>query len=359
MASRVQHIDIAKGLSISLVVIFHSKLTYFFPGIIEPTSLFRMPLFFFLSGVFFSWSQPPKSFLIKKSEALLKPYYFVLLLLSFIHFIFDGRHLIWELKGIIYGNGLMLQWVPMWFLTHLFIVYCFSYFLYRYLRFYTFGVAPTAIILVIFMAVGIYGIDYFLHREISILYYEITLLGLPFSLDILLISIVYFILGRLLKDSIVNFTPLLPLVFLSLAAFVLTCHFTEAHIDLNKRIYNQPLFSTIGALTGIYIILSISYLLSKTRFAKLIPLLLGRSSLYILIFHWPIIGGSYGFLSSGVSSENVLLGLAFLSFALGISVPLVAKNIIERNDVLSLGFLPFSSNPLVQRICAGRPQAPH
>jgi len=51
MNNRVEHIDIAKGISIILVALFHSKLKLFAPDIINSMGLFRLPLFFFLSGV--------------------------------------------------------------------------------------------------------------------------------------------------------------------------------------------------------------------------------------------------------------------------------------------------------------------
>jgi len=50
---RVEHIDIARGISITLVAMFHSHLKFSIPEVIEPMSLFRMPLFLVLSGVFF------------------------------------------------------------------------------------------------------------------------------------------------------------------------------------------------------------------------------------------------------------------------------------------------------------------
>ncbi|WP_081365719.1 acyltransferase family protein [Alteromonas mediterranea] len=50
---RAKHIDIAKGISITLVVLLHSQLAPYIYFITEPLSLVRMPLFFFLSGFFF------------------------------------------------------------------------------------------------------------------------------------------------------------------------------------------------------------------------------------------------------------------------------------------------------------------
>jgi fucose 4-O-acetylase-like acetyltransferase len=62
MDGRVKHIDIAKGISIFLVAMAHgtpvfvplvsSKVIFYYQEVIGPISLFRLPLFFFLSGIF-------------------------------------------------------------------------------------------------------------------------------------------------------------------------------------------------------------------------------------------------------------------------------------------------------------------
>jgi fucose 4-O-acetylase-like acetyltransferase len=76
MVDRVKHIDIAKGISITLVAMFHGQLRFFFPEIIEPMALFRLPLFFLLSGVFFSWAASPKDFFNKKIRGYVKAIFY-------------------------------------------------------------------------------------------------------------------------------------------------------------------------------------------------------------------------------------------------------------------------------------------
>ena len=349
MMNRVKHIDIAKGISISLVAMFHGQLKYFFPEIIEPMALFRMPLFFLLSGVFFSWAASPKDFLIKKSEAMLKPYFTILLLLLFIDFVSGDRDIAWQLKGILYGNGdtISWSWRPLWFLTHLFVVYCFSYILFRIVDFSEFSPITLSVILFLFMVLGSVGLDYFWYLEVQVFYQTLEFPGLPFSLDIILITCGYFILGRLLKFKIINFYPNLWTFILSIVIFLIISQFTNAHIDLNKRVYEYPIFATLGAISGVYIIVSLSYFISKSYWLSFIPLSLGKASIYILIFHSVINHKSYTFFSSGVDDENTLIYLSFFSFGLSIFIPLMIKWVVENNDVLSLAFLPFKSNKLI------------
>ncbi len=275
MKGRVEHIDIAKGISITLVAMFHSKLRVYFPETIDSMSLFRMPLFFLLSGIFFSWSDSPKGFLLKKSEALLKPYFSVLLMLFLTSVIAGEQNLLSQLGGIFYGNADTIRWFPMWFLTHLFAVYVFSYVLFRYS--FLSNLRPFSIVsvMVLFLAVGTVWIDYFWNKEIGLFSISSTLPGLPFSLDIVLISSAYFILGHTLKKYLINFTPNLWILSSCTAVFLLITKSTIAHIDLSYRVYDAPLYATVGALCGIYIIIAISYFIAQKHWLSFIPSQLG------------------------------------------------------------------------------------
>lgn len=349
MDGRVQHIDIAKGISIFLVAIYHSKLKVYIPEIIEPMSLFRMPLFFFLSGVFFSWLAKPQTFLTKKTEALLKPYFFTLLIILFIDAITGGDAILWRLKGIFYGNGDTIAWAPLWFLTHLFSVYVFSYILFRYCNFNVLSTRLQVIVLLCFILIGSFYIQFFWYRDIEIIGYSLQLPGLPFSIDIILITSSFFIFGNIFKDTLIHFRGNSPLFIISLILFILIFTFTDAHMDLNKRNFYNPVFSTLGAFLGIYLILSISWYIRKIGWLSFLPLRLGESSLYILIFHGFIQNKTNLFFSTVALEHIALPVIAIITVLLSVSIPLAIKWVVLRNDVLSLMFLPFKYNKLLQR----------
>lgn len=81
--NRIEYIDLAKGMCIMLVVIFH---IYSYYKISMPADYFfrafRMPLYFFLSGVFFKTYGSFGNFLKKKTNKLLIPFVFFYLTLS-------------------------------------------------------------------------------------------------------------------------------------------------------------------------------------------------------------------------------------------------------------------------------------
>ncbi len=348
MVNRIEHIDIAKGISIALVAMFHSNIKIFIPGVMEAMSLFRMPLFFFLSGVFFSWSLPPKKYILNKSESLLKPYFAVLLILLLIDFILIGDDLLWQFKGILYGNGDTIEWTPLWFLTHLFLVYLTVYFSFRFLRFESASMVFKCILLLIIMFVGSSYIDYFWYRDLEMFGRIVSIPGLPFSLDLILITSVYFTCGYLLKSKLIVFSPNIYLVILFLIVFLYVCIFTDSHINFNIRIYENPLFATLGAVSGIYIIISMSSMIAKSKVLSVIPLRLGEASLYILIFHSYIQNTFYSYFSVNFVEVEGLLLVAIISCVLSITLPLIIKWFVLRNDFLALVFIPFKSNKLLQ-----------
>jgi len=363
MGGRVKHIDIAKGISIFFVSLFHSqpifygalahsKLGSYFQAVIEPMSLFRLPLFFFLSGVFFTWTVSPKIFLAKISEALLKPYFSVLLLVFAISIVLGGDGLWWQLAGIFYGNGDTITWfwIPLWFLPHLFVVYLFSYILFRCFKFYQLPPGPTALVLLIFTVIGVFCIQLFWQLDIQVLGRSIQLPGLPFSLDIILITSVCFISGHILKTRLIQFSPNLQILIPLAVLLVLIAVFTDAHIDLNKRIYKDPFFATLGAVCGIYVVISIAWFISKGKWLSYVLLRMGEASLYILIFHFFIQRISYSILSAFVTDKAALFVIGVISLGLSVSIPLLIKWVVVRSDILSLAFLPFESNKSLQRI---------
>ena len=348
MTNRISHIDIAKGISIALVAMFHSKLKLIVPEIIEPMSLFRLPLFFFLSGVFFSTSINPKLFVIKKSEALLKPYFSVLILVLIYSFYLNQEHLMWQLEGILYGNGDTIKWIPMWFLPHLFAVFCFNYLLFRYVGFDKLPYIMKWACLLVFLTIGISNIDIFWHINIPVISRSVELPGLPFSMDIILITSVFFIAGNILKEKVITFIPNILLLSSSVIVFLCIIFFTTSHINLNDRVYEAPVFATLGAICGIYIIMCVSHSMAGFRTIGNMFIALGGSSLYILIFHSFFGGKTHDLLGEYLTDKSGMFLLSFIAFILSISLPLTIKWAVNNNSYLALFFLPFESNKLLQ-----------
>ncbi len=359
MPNRIGHIDIAKGISIILVALFHSNLSSYFPQIIGPMALFRLPLFFFLSGVFFKSTMAPNVFFWKKFDALLKPYFATLIVVSIISTLYGGGVYLGQLKGLVYGNGSTINWLwlPMWFLPHLFAVYCFVYLIFRYTPFQNSSSIIRYGVLFVMITVGSYFIDLFWQLDITLFGKTRQLPGLPFSTDIIFISSFFFAMGALMKQKVVSFRPNPYWLMFSLVLFFFIASETEAYIDLNARYYNLPIIATIGAACGIYMILTISFHIDSLP--KLFPikkalLAFGSSSLFILIFHFYIYYNIYEVLYRlGGSEPNFILTI--LAFLTSITAPLMIRGLISKSEILSLFYFPMQSNSLAKRMLQNMP----
>ncbi len=345
MKDRYLHIDIAKGISICLVATFHGQLGNFYPSIIEPMGLFRMPLFFLLSGVFFSWRAEPHHFFTKKFDSLLKPYFVVLFSLLFIDIIFFDEYIGFRWIKILYANGPIIEWTPLWFLSHLFLLYCFSYILFRYLKFYQWSTSIKYFYLLSSIIIGSIFIDSFwvkgISKEISVSGDNLYLPGLPFSLDIILVTSVFFILGIMLSSSLRSFKPSLLLIFLSITVFYFI-QTTPAKVNFNHRMFSYPLLSTLGAISGIYIVMSISYFIQRFKNISQFLSLCGKSSLFILIFH-PIIGQETNNLMINIfKPEDSSVIFALIALISSIIVPIYLKTVAEKFNFLSMMLLPIA-----------------
>ena len=358
--NRVKHIDIAKGISITLVVLLHSQLAPYIYFLTEPLSLVRMPLFFFLSGLFFSTSLRPTIFTLQKADSLLKPYATVLTIaLLCSYFFFNDGNLLRSLAYVAYGNGLTLErslgwsWVPLWFLPHLFLVYLFCYLLQKYLKYNVLSTHLKFVIVISLVVLGNVSIDMFMEKEFTFLGISIVLPGLPLSADILFLTSSFFLAGALLKRYIVTFKFNIYLTFICLLLFVSISEFTNANILLNARVFTSPFLAVIAALCGIYIILTISLIISKRSWLSYVPSTFGSASLYILLFHSIIDNTVYRELSLENEGIGVSVTKATVAFFLSLVLPLFFKRVIEKNIVLSLGFVAFKNNRLLQHRARG------
>ncbi len=352
MNKRIKHIDVAKGISIILVAMFHSGINFFFPEIILPMGLFRMPLFFFLSGIFFSFTPSTKEFLSKKSEALLKPYFSVLIAVFIANTLLQSGDNSLQIEGILYGNGVTIKsffWLQLWFLPHLFSVYCFSYVLYRMTIFGELSQNRKWIFLLILLFLGTIDSDIFYNQQIVVLNQPINLPGLPFSTDLIPITSVYFLAGHLLRKRIINFSPNTFYLILAIVIFIGIIIYSGASTDLNNRIYEPPLLATVAAISGIYTILYISSIICHFKRVERVFLAFGGASLYILIFHACIGGIMLQYILKNIEEQNIQILLSTIAFILSISLPLVIKAIVIRSNFLALFFLPFKTNKLLHK----------
>ena len=203
LQKRVPYVDIAKGIGIILVVMGHNDFALISPFAHKLIYSFHMPMFFFMSGMFFKSDMPFLNFFKNRFHRVLKPFLAILLLIFFaslsfskISFLMAGRRLI----KAMYGSGYYIDWVQLWFLPHLFAVSLFAYFFFKVVK----RMHPQWlqwIMLVVIYFAGVLSMKLFWPFELNLLGRVLTLHGLPYGLDMVAVSSFFFILGYELNQG--------------------------------------------------------------------------------------------------------------------------------------------------------------
>lgn len=298
MKERIEFIDTAKGICIILVVFFHVKevldCDYYLDDLF---SSFRLPLYFFLSGLFFKDYGSFKSFLRKKTNNLLIPFLFFyitcsVLLPNLLHICFDRQFntvLGWpSLWAFIYPCA--FPNIPIWFLWCLFLMnilfWTIQYIVYRY--------SPhneAILIAVSCLIIGIMGY-HFMDADMTNYGNILTaLLNIPFFCIGYLFKKFEFIsrLQRLSGREVLFYS-----ILLSSILFYLT-------IVLS---YKSSLTYYISGITGTLVILLLSYYSGRIPYVSY----LGRFSIIVLVTHGMIMWSTnrlYPFFADLTNSADI------------------------------------------------------
>jgi len=340
MPKRIAYLDIARGIGILLVVLGHNDLGALSPFLHRLIYSFHIPLFFFLSGYFLNTSLPFPDFLRKRFHGVLKPYLFTIFLIYFASVSFEKMGfetaLVRILKSL-YGSINYIDWGQLWFLPHLFVVslYAFAFIsIANRLRncWVTWGMLlATLVVSFLFLhtfypfSIALFGSDYEVY-------------GLPFSLDVVLLSGFFFLLGKEVRQltSETSFDNPLLLIGAGLALVVLNYVFPH-RVDIAVRVYESLLVNTAEALLGILFVLALARQIElRTHGLATVLNYLGNLSLIILIFHLPVQafwGGKVMALTNNLTL-SILIG-----FIMGVAGSiLIYELFIRYNPVASFWF---------------------
>jgi hypothetical protein len=344
---RVQHIDIAKGISIVLVAMNHSKISDFLPALIDALGLLRMPLFFFLAGIFISSKSSVIAFVTRKCGILLKPYFVTLLISASVALFFpfkDGKFKS-DIIGIFYGVGDSISWTSLWFLTHLFVLTIVGYLIIRLYRF-----EQRSVFANVCFFIGLIALSYLVSNQltlvkINVFGFDEPIRGLPFSIDLLPFSLIFFLGGYVLRKQVINIELSWAYFVLAGFLFFIICFFTTTDFNLNERIITKPLLVVVAGFLGIYLVLSVSLIMNRNIIMTRICLFFGVASLYILIFHGALLFYVNYYLTRilhhlAIESTQLLnIAIATVTFTLSVSIP----PLIKKTKLLDTFLVPTKS----------------
>ncbi len=276
MKTRIDSIDTAKGLTLLFVIYLHISACY--GGHPYPDSdfgiaisTFFMPVFFILSGLFFSAKNDFIPWLKKKTKRLLIPYCFFYILTFLVSF------LVVRILGVETKNG--FAW------SNIFIVF----------RADVFSNSTIWFLLALFWSsLFLYLIVKFLHSKWSQLLIVVLLfcfgwtcnaftINIPLYFDSAMSMLPFLYLGYLLKS--IDFVKYIEgqgkiLLVLGLLLMMINLFTAEGTSLVNNRI-GDPAHYFFGALVGSFSIIFICAFLNKIPVATFI----GRNSLTVLCIH--------------------------------------------------------------------------
>ena len=344
--ARLPTIDIAKGIGILLIVLGHDAgFGRYFPQFADFLGGIRMPFFFFISGVTFSLGRRRLvDIALMRADAWLKPFLVVVTLFGCLNILrgtgtFEGLVL-----ALTYGTGYTLSPRAVWFLPHLWLLYvcCSALFIHCNYLFST-SVRRVTLLLILlgggYAFLSVFSNPYEDTSCYKMIEFSAALFncGLPMSADFLPITSVFFISGIFMSAIVKNFK--FSLLHLGMALFAVTIvwfSFGDS-MNLNYRQYDNLFGTTALAFSGIYFMLGLSSLLGKMAWARVGLIFAGRGSLFILLFHMPILYNFPAILARVLPYEFALQMVVLLC---AVFVPLAIWQVCKRFKITRALFFP-------------------
>jgi fucose 4-O-acetylase-like acetyltransferase len=348
VTQRIQWIDSAKGLGISLIVIGHVWSLSDPPLFYQWMFAFHVPLFFFISGLTLKPAAGPLAGVFAgKVRTLLVPY-FVYALVGYLFYVAGyvaagalGREIeqfdygLWiPLFGILHGtlgDGYLVN-SPLWFLPALFVTFLAGYLLNTYAGHHGLRVA-------IVLSVAAFGI--WLGDR-----YRLPFGLLPAMIALLFFQAGYYFRRFAVSDRIPERAGSILLVLLFVVSLAAPLNGAVGIADMNV---NQPLLFLAFAFNGI--LLSVLFVQRAGILSGMLALV-GRHSLAILVLHMLVIKSVKVVLlvvfgvDFGTMEHSLLWGLVVLGVSALVLVPCIY--VIDR-------WLPFTLGRFGTAPTQGRP----
>ena len=310
MKQRIQYIDLAKGFCIILVVAYHvNKALHFHqaPLFWDTLSVFRMPLYFFLSGLFFKEYEGFVGFFLRKVNKLLIPFLFFYLVTSFalsnILNLFGvpvpdaeslGRSGLWAFVYEKFSNG------PIWFLLALFIVNIYFYAILVTVKQITPPPIVAAIVTLVCFGLGFFSTTFVSRNYNLYCFADTAMAALPFFA----MGYLSFRYANILVPN--RFDKFLPLIVIACFVFTFVVN-GKCSYKINSYSIN-PVLQYMSGMTGTLGVVFMAKLVRNLPFITY----WGRYSIMILVTHSLLIK-MYAPLMSKLGMPQPLLMVAVLA----------------------------------------------
>lgn len=305
---RIEYIDLAKGICICFVVLIH--IMGVIPIVGTPIISFHMPLFFFLSGVFFKTYGNFSGFIKRKINTLLIPYIFFQAVFGYLYPYILFHIFGWECPNSHFSN----MWFflenkgvggPVWFLWCLFVMNVIFYFVYKIGK--RSSHFPPLFILLLGSTGFLFG------------YYGISL---PRNIDSAMTAMPFFYLGCVLFRKTDMFQPNKYDKYFYIIIVVLVCLLCCFSTTPTSYLFNKfntsssPFISMIktysSAMAGTLLVLFLSKRITHLPYISY----WGRYTLIVLCTHrfiYLLLEGGLGCIGISSTANNVLTFILTMS----------------------------------------------
>ncbi|MBY8932322.1 acyltransferase family protein [Pseudomonas sp. Wu6] len=339
MKHRWIQMDIAKGIGILVIVYAHSWFVANSVDLLYPIiASFVLPLFFFLSGVFFKPEQPFVEMAVRKADGLLKPFFFTMLAYVIVRAVLRGQPLLPDIGGVFYASVDTIPWQALWFLPHFWVAILFSWLMLRLIQRLKLPLPGACLLAGAQLLLGIWILPWFWQVPVSVGEQTWTMPGLPFSLDVTLISSTYFIYGYLLRDWLRRHESSLLTLLIAVALFAAVFLYSHDTMDLAQRRYDHWLWTSLLAVIGVYLCWALARVLMVSTLLTRMMTYIGQSTLIVLIFHGEIQHKTFD-LMARLGLQPFLA--ACVGFVVAVVVSLLIGEVIKRVAFLRFFYFPF------------------
>ncbi|HEY8552665.1 MAG TPA: acyltransferase [Thermaerobacter sp.] len=352
---RLPVVDVARGLSISLVVLGHTALPAWLNG---PLSTVRLPFLFFISGYLFNWDryrQRPLRLVRQRARRLLIPYA-AAGLLTFLFWLLvrrpveaAARAVPWHrpLWGWLYGSShadWMVFNLPLWYLPASFCGQLLFWVLLRAVS----GRSP-AVQAAAALGAGLIGVA--IGQRVH----------LPWAADVALAAQPFFWAGWFLRQAARREWLKSPYALVAALAVWVLALALNGPVAVNTRAYGQPLWFYLGGWAACLVAVRLAGTLATWPFTRALFGYLGRHSMLVLGFHVGLVFPLLSLLlQAALGDPRVdLWGLYWLG---GLAVTALLAGLVERFPRLAMlleGVPAFPSGPRTRRSSARDGKAPH
>lgn len=290
--NRDLHIDVIKGIGILLVIWAHCTFPFK-----KEIILFHMPLFFFLSGMFF---KDKKNFINTRAKKLLLPFFYYSVLAFFLSCLFGNpKELLNNLS--FYNPGAFNG--PLWFLIALFNISLSYYCIYQISQNWKF-------ILIICSVIGV--LFFYLDYEMP-LYLRQSFVCLPF-----------FAFGHFLKIKGYKLNRIQIIIYIIIYLLASAYYeYNRCGIDIySLHITSNFILFYLPAFAAILLLLNIPYFNKNTKTNKLL-VSLGQNSLALMSLHTLFLYTLRDIIYNQFYFSNIILNRLFSGVSLFILITIV------------------------------------